>query len=110
MHKPSGEYTNALALVEAWIAFAIANSEPERGFSLVEKIKSDWRSCLDNDSLNDLMLVARTHKDTKSYDPSKSVSLWWKSAGRRYTDPHGPHNMSKSKSKARENSSEPDSE
>ena len=62
LHKPSGEYINVLALVEAWLVFAIASSEPERGFSLMGRIKSDWRSCLDNDSLNDLMLVAMTHR------------------------------------------------
>ena len=105
LHKPSGEYTNALALVEAWLALAIASSEPEMGFSLMERIKSDWRSCSDNTSLNDLMQVAMTHKDIKSNDPSRAVSLWWKSAGRRHTDPHGQLNMSKSKSKSRENSS-----
>lgn len=100
LYKPTGEYINALALVEIWLVLAIASSEPERGFSLMNRIKSDWRSTLNNESLNDLMTIEMSEKNLCSFDPTRSVSLWWKdgniTTGRRLVACHGSHKMSTS--------------
>lgn len=76
LHKPSGEYANALALAEIWLVMAIASAEPERGFSLMNRIKCDWRSILDVESLNDLMTIEMSNKDLSSFNLTRSVSLW----------------------------------
>ena len=101
LHKPSGEYANALALAEIWLVMAIASAEPERGFSLMNRIKCDWCSTLDVESLNDLMTIEMSNKDLSSFNPTRSVSLWWQfsMAWRRLVNPHGPHKI-KNKQKA----------
>ena len=76
LHKPSGEYANALALAEIWLVMAIASAEPERGFSLMNRIKCDWCSTLDVESLNDLMTIEMSNKDLSSFNLTRSVSLW----------------------------------
>ena len=106
LHNTSGEYRNALAIVEIWLVFAVSSAEPERGFSLMGRIKSDWRSVLSNDSLNDLMIVRLSNKNIKSYNVSRAVSLWWSKTARRLTAPHGPHKMKKSNERSSDSESE----
>ncbi|KAH3794623.1 hypothetical protein DPMN_148160 [Dreissena polymorpha] len=54
-------------------------------------VKNDWRSCLGESSLSDLMLIYSESESVGKYDPTDAVN-WWNSSGKRsqrpfYNDP-----------------------
>ena len=91
---------------------AISSAEPERGFSLMNRIKCDWRSTLNLDTRNDLMTIEMSNKNLAYFNPTRAVSLWWNYSvrGSRVVNPHGPHNMKKNKKDKSDTDSYSDSE
>ena len=54
----------------------------ERGFSLMGKMKSDWRSCLSVDILDCLMRVATEGPSVSDFDTHPTLKSWWNSGPR----------------------------
>ena len=53
-----------------------STADCERGFSVMKRIKSDWRSSLATPTLSGLMCGLLESSDIDTYDPSKACSLW----------------------------------
>ena len=53
----------------------------------MKRVKTDWRSSLQNDTLVDLMRVKIDSPSIDDYDPSPAVSLW-NLGGKRKRRPH----------------------
>ena len=53
--KGNSELRNILSLVKILLVLIYSTACVERGFSLMNRVKSDWRCKLKEDSLNDLM-------------------------------------------------------
>ena len=59
----------------------------------MNKVKSDWRCKLKEESLNDLMHVALSRVTVKNFNPEPTIGLWWNDAKktRRPVDAYGPN-------------------
>lgn len=81
------------------LVIPVASAEPERGFSHMGNIKTDWRSVLTTDNLNSLMTVKLSNCNLYSSNViCKAVELWYSQckAPRRFVALHGTHNKKKS--------------
>ena len=52
------EYPNLFKLVELLLCLPFSNAIVQRGFSTVRRILTDWRGCLAEETIKDLLLVA----------------------------------------------------
>ena len=75
-------HLNALILVEILFSLPASNGSLERVFSQVNVIKSNKRTSLTNDTLDDLM-VSTMCSPLKDFNPNKAVDLWWREKVRR---------------------------
>ena len=74
----ASEWTNVLALPELLFSLPASNGIVERVFSRLKIIKSDKRTLLANDTLNDLLTVSMMNWSLKDFDPDKATDLWWR--------------------------------
>ena len=75
-------FPNALMLVEILMILPLATACCERGFSIMGKIKSDWRSCLTVDILDCLMRVSIEGPSVADFNPHPALQSWWNSGPR----------------------------
>lgn len=76
-------HDNILAVVDMVLTFPASTAECERGFNVMKMIKSDWRSALNNTSINDLMCVLLESSTITDFNPQRAIQLWLKSGIRR---------------------------
>ena len=74
--KYGKELPNVLMLVDLILSLPASTAECERGFNVMKQIKSDWRSTLSTEAINDLMIVLLLSPDIKDFDPQKAIDLW----------------------------------
>ena len=79
----ASEWINALILVEILFSLPASNGSLERVFSQVNVIKSNKRTSLTNDTLDDLLMVSTMCSPLKDFNPNKAVDLWWREKVRR---------------------------
>ena len=72
-----------LVLVELLFCLPIANGLVERMFSTLKIIKTDKRSCLGEDTLDDLMRISVDGPPLAQWTAKPAVELWWKGKARR---------------------------
>ena len=83
-HAPnSAEWSNVLVLAELLFSLPASNGKLERVFSTLGTIKVDKRSCLKNQSLDDLLLLKSDKIPLASFIPDQSIDLWWSAKARR---------------------------
>ena len=99
-YDPCGESpfpgSAVLALVIIMLVISVASAEPERGFSHMGNIKTDCRSNLNTDHLNDLMTIKLSDATIDSTDLLvKAIDKWYNDSKytRRFVEPHGTHVM-----------------
>ncbi|XP_014672134.1 PREDICTED: uncharacterized protein LOC106812705 [Priapulus caudatus] len=78
---------NILALIDLVLTFPAGSVEAERGFSQMGIVKNDWRSCLLDSNLSDLLMVLLETPEVGEFDPSEAIHLW-NSAGSRARRPN----------------------
>ena len=82
-HAPcASEWANMLILAELLFSLPASNGKVERTFSQLKVIKSDKRTSLNNDTLDDLLIVT-SDCSMKDFNPDKAIDLWWQSKTRR---------------------------
>ncbi|CAH1264204.1 ZNF862 [Branchiostoma lanceolatum] len=91
LRREEEEYRNVFQLLRLVLTIPIHTAECERSFSLMNRVKTDWRSCLDPKCLTSLMTIPLSEQSIETFDPEPAISLWW-SAGKRRpsTTPYGP--------------------
>ena len=83
-HSPSSaEWTNVLTLIELLFALPASNGTLERAFSQMNVIKSEKRSLLSNQSLDDLLTLTIDSVPLEKFCPDAAIDLWWKDKLRR---------------------------
>ena len=103
LHAPSaGEWSNALVLIELLFSLPSSHGKLERAFSQMKVIKTDKRSVLSNESLDDLLMVSINGPPLKEFCPDAAIDLWWKDKLRR------PHQQERKAYASREKSTEGD--
>ena len=80
-------FQNIALLVKIVLLIPVHTSEVERGFSLMNRVKQDWRARLTSPTLNELMRVRLLGPSCEEFDPMRAIRLWWQ-AGRRSRRPH----------------------
>ena len=75
-------------LVDLVLTLPASTAECERGFNVMKQIKSDWRSTLGPEAINDLMTVLLLSPDIKNFDPQQAVDLWTSSGLRQQRPTH----------------------
>ena len=76
------DYQNILTLIDFILTLPSHSADCERGFSLMKRVKTDWRSHLRSDTLTDLMTVMLHSADISEFDPSTAVNHWLTSGTR----------------------------
>ena len=77
------KYENLIKLFEVIYVFPLSTAECERGFSLLKRIKNDWRSSLSVDMTHGLMLIVNHGPKLEDYDPTEAVIKWWQGGKRK---------------------------
>ena len=91
----SSEWSNALTLVELLLSLPASNGKLERVFSQLNVVKTNKRTSLTNESLDDLLLLTSDSIPLKNFCPDDAIDLWWKDKVRR------PHQRSRKQYKKR---------
>ena len=83
-HAPTAyEWSNALILIQLLFSLPTSNGKLERVFSQMNVIKTNKRSLLSNESLDDLLLLSIDGPPLKDFCPDAAIDLWWKERVRR---------------------------
>lgn len=66
-------FPNVLSLIDLALTLPASSAEAERGFSLMKVIKTDWRSCLGDTTLSQLMRVKLEAAPIPEFDPLPAI-------------------------------------
>lgn len=89
-------FPNALGVVDFVLSLPSHSADCERGFSLMKRIKNDWRSSLANKTLNDLMRISLQCPERDQFDPAEALQHWATSGQRSrrpQTQPYGQRKL-----------------
>ena len=83
-HAPdSSSWLNILTLARLLFTLPVSNGKLERVFSTLKTIKSEKRSSLGNELLDDLLVLNTDVVPLKEFNPDHSIDLWWSASTRR---------------------------
>ena len=82
-YPSASEWPNALGLVELLLSLPASNGKVERSFSQMNVIKTNKRSLLSNDTLDDLLLLAVDGVPLAEFKPDAAIDCWWNDKQRR---------------------------
>ena len=83
-HSPSAsDWCNVLMLAKLLFSLPSSNGKLERVFSQVNVIKSEKRTTLSNEALNDLLMLTSNPTPLNNFSPDKAIGLWWGAKARR---------------------------
>lgn len=68
---------NVLHLVKIMLVLPISSAVCERGFSTVNRIKSDARASLHTDTVEDLIRISVEGPALEDYDARQDVKVWF---------------------------------
>ncbi|CAH1240908.1 ZNF862 [Branchiostoma lanceolatum] len=68
-------------LVEIVLVFPLSTAAVERGFSLMKRVKADWRSRLEVAMLSKLMFISIEGPSVREYHAARAVQAWRDAAG-----------------------------
>lgn len=91
------EYKNILLLIHMTNLYPLSNAACERAFSVMKRIKDDWRCSLGTDRLDQLMRITFNDKGLQNFQAGPAVKRWWLSglrAKRPEVQPYGPRQSS----------------
>ena len=86
-------FKNIILVLMIVLLIPIHTSEVERGFSLMNRVKQDWRARLTTPHLNELMCIPLLGPACNEFEPMEAIRLWWQGgrrARRPQFQPHGP--------------------
>jgi hypothetical protein len=79
--------------MEAQVCFChcpetVSTAECERGFSIMKRIKSAQRSCMEQDTLKCLMRINMFGPSVENHDPSRDIEHWLTTGGTKHVKGH----------------------
>lgn len=75
-------FPNLLHIIEVIQVLPLSTAACERGFSLMKRTKTDWRSQLTVEMLKKLMSISVHGPSIDSYNPTSAVARWLKDGNR----------------------------
>lgn len=83
------------ALLEISLVMAWSTAACERGFSALNNIKTLHRSCLQHDTVDDLLHISVNGPTLNKFSPDKALELWWTAVRKkRHVQGHKKHSSS----------------
>ena len=79
----AAKWSNTLSLAQLLLALPASNGKLERSFSQMNIIKTNKRSLLSNNTLDDLLLIDVDGTALAGFNPDSAIDLWWKNKKRR---------------------------
>ncbi|KAK2149533.1 hypothetical protein LSH36_447g00023 [Paralvinella palmiformis] len=78
---------NMLALIDVVLCIPATFVEAERGFSVMKRVKTDFRNRLKNPALQDLLRIIHLFPPEAEFDPKKAIDHWYntRESGQRST-------------------------
>lgn len=73
----ASKWSNVLTVVELLFCLPLANGSLERMFSKLKVIKTDRRSCLGEDTLDQLLRINIEGPAPSHWDAAPAMQLWW---------------------------------
>ena len=68
---------NALTLAELLFSLSASNGKLERVFSQLNVVKSNKRTSLTTDTLDDLLMVSTMNCALEDFNPDHAIDVWW---------------------------------
>ena len=65
-----------LLLVELLLSIPISNAKVERMFSLMNRVRTDFRASLSENTLNNLIRIQMEGPPLEEFDPTPAIQLW----------------------------------
>lgn len=91
------KFSNLVHLIEFFCCFQSAsNATVERGFSTMKRIKTDWRSRLGEETLDQLLCISTDGPPPSKFDPNPAVEQFISTPRRPDTVPYGSRKLSHS--------------
>jgi hypothetical protein len=87
------QFPDILALVQICLLIPTNTADCERGFSLMGRIKNDWRARLNTSTLASLKAISLHEQTQEQFLPENAIKEWWassKNKRRPHTKPYGP--------------------
>lgn len=75
-------FKNVLHIIEVILILPLSTAACERGFSLMKRTKTDWRSELSVDMLKKLMSISLHGPSLEQYEPTGAVAKWLRDGNR----------------------------
>lgn len=82
-------FQNFAHLIEILLLFPISNATVERGFSNMRRIKTDWRSQLNEETLDHLLRISIDGPPLPEFDPRPAVEQFFSTPRQPDTTPYG---------------------
>ena len=79
----AGKWSNVLAIVELLFCIPVANGHLERVFSQLKLIKTNRRTSIKEDTLDQLVRINVEGPPLFDWDPACAIQLWWRERIRR---------------------------
>jgi len=76
-NSDSVRWSNILALIELLFTIPVSNGHLERCFSQMKMLKTDKRSSLNEQSLDNLLHIRLEGPSPNQWDVKGAVQLWW---------------------------------
>ena len=109
--KSQSSLTNVLALVRTTLVIPLQTATQERGFSLMNRVKTDWRNRLKLPSLSQLMMIKLNGPDISNFNAEPVISQWWKEGPRSRRPSSRPYShRTQPDQESEDNSSDPESD
>ncbi len=87
VHTVFSKYKSVLGVLRLLATIPCSTAEVERGFSAMTVLKTELRSLLTNEHLNELLAIKMLTPDVGLYNPEKAMDLWWGNCERRPDEP-----------------------
>ena len=85
----SHSFSNLVHFIRILLLLPVSNAIVERGFSAMRRIKTDWRSSLGKESLDNLMRISIDGPPTENFEPKEATRWFFTTARRSGTQPYG---------------------
>lgn len=79
----ANKWSNVLAIVELLFCVPVANGHLERVFSQLKLIKTNRRTSITENTLDDLVRINVEGPSLSDWDPTDAMQLWWRDKARR---------------------------
>ena len=90
-YKENPALTNVLALLRIVLVIPVQTATLERGFSLMKRIKSDWRNRLSPETLSQLIMIKLDGPDMDNFNSEAAIMKWWQAGPRSRRLTHYKH-------------------